>query len=255
MPNEFIIKNGFRSQGNSEITGSINVSAGITGSLQGTASFALAVVGGGGGSTWGSITGTLSNQTDLSSSLASKHPTLVSGTSIKTINGNSVLGSGNISITSTAPRSRSIQTFGQSGTSFINFGNPTNLSIPIDISVLLISSTNTTASLYLSTSPSSVAGGSQLVARANINANTTINFTRTFYARDTYNYQGESEGDIYNYTSFYIYSLSPLPIPNGISQHTEAFIDYVNSANNLVYYLVLDTGAATAYYSNTQYGT
>jgi hypothetical protein len=40
MPNEFIIKNGFRSQGNSEITGSLNVSAGITGSLQGTASFA-----------------------------------------------------------------------------------------------------------------------------------------------------------------------------------------------------------------------
>jgi hypothetical protein len=40
MPNEFIIKNGFHSQGNSEITGSLNVSAGITGSLQGTASFA-----------------------------------------------------------------------------------------------------------------------------------------------------------------------------------------------------------------------
>ena len=46
MPNEFIIKNGFRSQGNSEVTGSLNVSAGITGSLQGTAttsSFALTV--------------------------------------------------------------------------------------------------------------------------------------------------------------------------------------------------------------------
>jgi hypothetical protein len=40
MPNEFIIKNGFRSQGNSEVTGSLNVTAGITGSLLGTASFA-----------------------------------------------------------------------------------------------------------------------------------------------------------------------------------------------------------------------
>ena len=49
MPNEFKIKNGFFSEGNSNITGSLSVSAGITGSLQGTASFALALVGGGGG--------------------------------------------------------------------------------------------------------------------------------------------------------------------------------------------------------------
>ena len=40
MANEFIIKNGFRSQGNSEVTGSLNVTGGITGSLLGTASFA-----------------------------------------------------------------------------------------------------------------------------------------------------------------------------------------------------------------------
>ena len=38
--NEFIIKNGFRSQGNSEVTGSLNVTGGITGSLQGTAAYA-----------------------------------------------------------------------------------------------------------------------------------------------------------------------------------------------------------------------
>jgi hypothetical protein len=49
MANEFKIKNGFFSEGNSNITGSLNVSAGITGSLLGTASFALAVAGGGGG--------------------------------------------------------------------------------------------------------------------------------------------------------------------------------------------------------------
>jgi hypothetical protein len=41
MANEFIIKNGFFSQGNSNITGSLAVTAGITASLQGTASFAL----------------------------------------------------------------------------------------------------------------------------------------------------------------------------------------------------------------------
>jgi hypothetical protein len=44
VANEFIIKNGYRSQGNSEVTGSLNVTGGITASLQGTAttsSFAI----------------------------------------------------------------------------------------------------------------------------------------------------------------------------------------------------------------------
>jgi len=40
MANEFIIKNGFFSQGNSTITGSLNVTAGITGSIEGTATSA-----------------------------------------------------------------------------------------------------------------------------------------------------------------------------------------------------------------------
>jgi hypothetical protein len=41
MANEFKIKNGFLSTGNSEVTGSLSVTAGITGSLFGTASFAI----------------------------------------------------------------------------------------------------------------------------------------------------------------------------------------------------------------------
>lgn len=51
-----------------------------------------------GGGTWGSITGTLSNQTDLQSALDAKQATLVSGTNIKTINSTSLLGSGDIAI-------------------------------------------------------------------------------------------------------------------------------------------------------------
>lgn len=52
--NEFIIKNGYRSQGNSEITGSLTVTSGITGSVLSssyalTASYALTSGGGGGG--------------------------------------------------------------------------------------------------------------------------------------------------------------------------------------------------------------
>lgn len=47
---------------------------------------------------WGDIGGTLSDQTDLQTALNAKQDTLVSGTNIKTINGTSVLGSGDISI-------------------------------------------------------------------------------------------------------------------------------------------------------------
>ena len=55
--------------------------------------------GGTGTASWGSITGTLSSQTDLQTALNAKQDTLVSGTNIKTINGNSVLGSGNLVVT------------------------------------------------------------------------------------------------------------------------------------------------------------
>lgn len=48
--------------------------------------------------TWGSILGTLSDQTDLINALNAKQATLVSGTNIKTVNGNSLLGSGDLTI-------------------------------------------------------------------------------------------------------------------------------------------------------------
>jgi len=53
---------------------------------------------GGSGAEWGDITGTLSTQTDLQSELDDKQDTLVSATNIKTINGTSVLGSGDLAI-------------------------------------------------------------------------------------------------------------------------------------------------------------
>ena len=53
-----------------------------------------------GGVAWGGITGTLSDQTDLNSALSGKQATLISGTNIKTINGSSVLGSGDLVVSS-----------------------------------------------------------------------------------------------------------------------------------------------------------
>jgi len=57
-----------------------------------------------GATVWGSITGTLSSQGDLQSALNAKQDTLVSGTNIKTINGSSVLGSGDLTIIEGIPK-------------------------------------------------------------------------------------------------------------------------------------------------------
>lgn len=59
-------------------------------------------VGGGNSSQaeWGEITGTITSQTDLINELNNKQDGLVSGTNIKTINNQSILGSGNINIES-----------------------------------------------------------------------------------------------------------------------------------------------------------
>jgi hypothetical protein len=52
----------------------------------------------GGGGTWGSITGTLSDQTDLQTALDAKQATLVNQTNIKSINGTTLLGSGDLTV-------------------------------------------------------------------------------------------------------------------------------------------------------------
>jgi len=55
----------------------------------------------GGSTNWGDITGTLSDQTDLQGALDAKQDTLVSATNIKTINGTSLLGEGDVAISGT----------------------------------------------------------------------------------------------------------------------------------------------------------
>jgi len=55
-----------------------------------------------GNATWGGITGTLSNQTDIQSALDAKQATLVSGTNIKTVNGSTLLGAGDLVVSAGA---------------------------------------------------------------------------------------------------------------------------------------------------------
>lgn len=87
----------------SNITGLITAGTNVTLTGLGTTGspYIISSSGGGGGGTWGSITGTLSSQTDLQTALNAKQATLVSGTSLKTINSTSLLGSGDIAISST----------------------------------------------------------------------------------------------------------------------------------------------------------
>ena len=82
MANEFKIKNGFFSEGSSNVTGSLNVSAGITGSLLGTASFATTTISSSFALTASNITPAISNDAD---------------TRVVTANGNGTLnGEGNL---------------------------------------------------------------------------------------------------------------------------------------------------------------
>jgi hypothetical protein len=73
------------------------------------------------GATWGGITGTLSSQTDLQNALNAKQDTLVSGTSIKTINSTSLLGSGDVAVQATLVSGTNIKTI--EGQSLLGSGN------------------------------------------------------------------------------------------------------------------------------------
>lgn len=75
----------------------------------------------GGGAAWGSITGTLSTQTDLQTALDAKQDDLVSGTNIKTINSTSLLGSGNVAVQPTLVSGTNIKTINSN--SLLGSGN------------------------------------------------------------------------------------------------------------------------------------
>jgi hypothetical protein len=77
--------------------------------------------GGGGSTTWGAITGTLSAQGDLQNALNAKQAALVSGTNIKTVFGISLVGSGDVSIKDLPLKGG----FGVDITDLIAISNPT----------------------------------------------------------------------------------------------------------------------------------
>jgi hypothetical protein len=94
----------------------------------------LVVALGAGATQWGDIGGTLSNQSDLQSVLDGKQATLVSGTNIKTINGASILSSGNLTLLTDPTTTTGDMIYRNSG------GALTRLAIGASNTVLTVSS-------------------------------------------------------------------------------------------------------------------
>jgi len=118
--------------------------------------------GGGGGATWGGITGTLSSQTDLQTALNAKQDTLVSATNIKTVNGNSLVGSGNIT---TNPRTLAS----------VNGSNLTGTANQISASVLIPAGTiSTNNTIYIKNLLTKSAGTTTSTGRIYINTSNSL---------------------------------------------------------------------------------
>ena len=99
MPNEFKIKNGFFAEGSSNITGSLNVSAGITGSLLGTASYATQALSASYAATASNIA--ITNDADIRVITANGNGTL-NGEINLTFNGSLLNVAGNLLVTGSA---------------------------------------------------------------------------------------------------------------------------------------------------------
>ena len=132
----------------------------------------------GGSATWGGITGTLSAQTDLQTALNGKQATLVSGTNIKTVNGNSLVGSGDVT---TNPRTLT----SINGSNLTGTANQISASVLIPANTLVSNntiyikslltktagSTTSTGRIYINTS-NSLSGATLLATAASMNAAT-----------------------------------------------------------------------------------
>jgi hypothetical protein len=122
----------------------------------------IAASGGGGSATWGGITGTLSSQTDLQTALNAKQDTLVSGTNIKTVNGNSLVGSGNVT---TNPRTLA-------NVNGLNLpGNTNQISASVLIPAGTISANNT---IYIKGLLNKTAGSANSTSRFYINTSNSL---------------------------------------------------------------------------------
>jgi hypothetical protein len=179
------------------IVGGLPVNTAITGAQ-------IIAAASGGSATWGGITGTLSSQTDLQTALNAKQDTLVSGTNIKTVNGNSLVGSGDVT---TNPRTLAS----------VNGSNLTGTAIQISASVLIPANTlvsNNT--IYIKNLLTKTAGTTSSSGRIYINTSNTLSGATqiaTASGMSATNYHQRFERNFYfDGTNLFCYSPS-----NGVS--------------------------------------
>lgn len=190
------------------------------------------LISGGGNTEWGGITGTLSAQTDLQTALNAKQATLVSNTNIKTVNNQSLLGSGNISITQGRNRYQGVRNPYVGTNLQVYLGAPIleNHIVNVSSLVLFNSSSGTQfLNLYASQSPSSIVGA-YLIGYFSTTGFQQFSgvFTRQFH---TFFVGGESEGEPYGY--YAIRAISPnfsalTDIGTQISNYGEIVVGDIN---------------------------
>ena len=148
-----------------------------------------------------------------------------------------------------------------------NFGAPAELQNPIDISALIVGTGQTgVARLYLSHTPDRISPGAVLISFLDITSITTvIKFERTLAGYDYYEYYGESEGDVYDYTrmSMYMYKNTTTSVRSDAEKQTNGSWSLAEVSledrtgtvgGSYRYYLVLQTDGPKIYYANTQHG-
>lgn len=119
---------------------------------------------------WGTFVGTLSNQTDLQSILDNKQATLVSATNIKTVNGSSLLGSGDLVVS------------GSDATKLAILNNLSDLNNAATARINL--GVSTTANIAASTNKNYVTDAQATVIGNTSGTNSGDNAANTTYAND-----------------------------------------------------------------------
>jgi hypothetical protein len=169
---------------------------------------------------WGGITGTLSSQTDLNTALNAKQDTLVSGTSIKTVNGNSLVGSGNLNVSANPRTLASIN-----GSNLTGTANQISAFYRIAGGTLVANNT-----IYIKNLLTKTAGSTASTARIYINTSNTLSGATqiaTAGSMTSNNYHQRFERNIFfDGTNLNIYSPS-----NGISHDLTAGVISLYSFN------------------------
>jgi hypothetical protein len=142
----------------------------------------------GGGATWGGITGTLSSQTDLQTALNGKQATLVSGTNIKTVNGNSLVGSGDVT---TNPRTLA----SINGSNLIGTANQISASVLIPANTLVSNNTIYIKNLLTKTAGSTASSGRIYINTSNSLTGATL--LATANSMNSTNYHQRLERNIF----------------------------------------------------------